>query len=97
MTLFASASAITPLKPLAFISLFSYPLYLLQQDIGLIKPELLNEFDGRWPHLIVMLGFLIWASAHLAHRLVEYRYQKALRRELMKKEDLQQSLVASNP
>ncbi len=61
-----------------YLGVFTYPLYLIHQNIGYI---LLNRFAGEGqPPLLLLLEVLIFmlAIAFVVHRSIECRYAKAL-------------------
>lgn len=64
---------------LAFVGAFSYPLYLLHQDIGLVLLEYLRPVDGITVRLFVLPGIMLM-TAFAVYRTVEYRWQAALTR-----------------
>jgi peptidoglycan/LPS O-acetylase OafA/YrhL len=69
------------LGALAWLGLFSYPLYLLHQDIGLALIELLPRGE-HWIARLVIVPASVIGLAWAVHRLIEYRYQKSLTRVL---------------
>lgn len=66
-------------KWFSFLGGFSYPLYLLHQDIGLVLLEYLRPVDGIIVRLFVLPGIMAIA-AFIVHKTVEYRWQAALTR-----------------
>ncbi len=67
---------------LAFVGAFSYPLYLLHQDIGLVLLEYLRAVDGVTVRLFVLPGIMVMV-AFAVHRTIEYRWQSGLTRLLV--------------
>lgn len=66
-------------KLFSFVGAFSYPLYLLHQDIGLVLLEYLRPIDGITVRLFVLPGIMV-LMAFAVHKTVEYRWQAALTR-----------------
>lgn len=64
-------------KWLAMVGAYSYPLYLLHQDIGLVLLEYLRPFDEVLVKVFI-LPVIMMIAAYVVCRTVEYRWQAAL-------------------